>query len=79
MESQNSSTRQNSQEVNPAVTIPQEGFMRLQEVLRVFPISKATWYIGVKAGRFPAGVRLSENTTAYRVEDIRKLIESTGK
>lgn len=59
-------------------TLPETGFVRLPVVLAVFPVSKSTWWAGIKEGRFPAGVKLSEATTAWRVEDIRALIQSVG-
>ncbi len=58
--------------------LPETGFVRLPEVLKVFPVSKSTWWAGVKDGRFPQGVKLSEKITAWRVEDIRTLIEETN-
>ncbi|MBK6896404.1 MAG: AlpA family phage regulatory protein [Alphaproteobacteria bacterium] len=58
--------------------LPETGFVRLPEVLKVFPVSKSTWWAGVKDGRFPKGVKLSEKITAWRVEDIRELIKSHG-
>ncbi|HPR53298.1 MAG TPA: AlpA family phage regulatory protein [Deltaproteobacteria bacterium] len=58
--------------------LPDTGYIRLYQVLAVYPVSKSTWWAGIKKGRFPAGVKLSERTTAWRVEDIRKLIESPG-
>ena len=59
--------------------LPETGFVRLPEVLKVFPVSKSTWWGGVKDGRFPKGVKLSEKITAWRVEDIKELISSHGK
>jgi predicted DNA-binding transcriptional regulator AlpA len=50
--------------------------MRLPEVLYVFPVSRSTWWAGINAGRFPKGVKLGPRITAWKVEDIRKLIES---
>jgi len=55
--------------------IPEYGFVRLPQVLKIFPVSKATWWAGVKSGRFPKSVKLGANTTAWRVEDIRALVE----
>lgn len=52
------------------------GFMRLPEVLKVYPVSKSTWWAGVKNGRFPKSIKLSTKITAWRVEDIRALIAS---
>lgn len=58
--------------------IPQEGFLRLPQVLAIFPVSRSAWWAGIAAGRYPAGVKLSPRRTAWRVEDIRELIERTG-
>jgi len=56
--------------------IPETGFVRLPEVLKVFPVSKSTWWAGVKEDRFPQPVKLGPKITAWRVEDIRALIAS---
>lgn len=56
-------------------TLPQTGFIRLPMVLSVFPVSKSTWWAGVKSGRFPQGHRISARVTAWKVEDIRALLE----
>ena len=58
-----------------APRLPQEGFVRLPVILAVFPVGKSSWWAGVKAGRFPTPVKLGPRTTAWRVEDIRRLIE----
>jgi len=39
------------------------------------PISKSSWWAGVKAGRYPAPVKLGPRITAWRVEDILALME----
>ena len=56
--------------------LPETGFLRIAEVLKLFPVSRSTWWAGVKDGRFPKPVKLSENITAWRVEDIKALIQS---
>ena len=58
--------------------LPNMGYLRLPDVLRLFPVSKSTWWNGVKDGKFPQPVKLTERTTAWRVEDIRNLIETVG-
>lgn len=55
-------------------TLPQVGFVRLPQILKVFPVSASTWWAGVKSGRFPPAVKLTPNTTAWRAEDIHELI-----
>lgn len=56
-------------------SLPVTGFVRLPVVLSVFPVSKSTWWAGVKSGRFPQSHKLSERITAWKVEDIRALIQ----
>jgi len=56
-------------------TIPSIGFMRLPAVLAVYPVSKTTWWAGVKSGRYPQPVKLGPKTTAWRVNDIVRLID----
>lgn len=59
--------------------LPETGFVRLSQVLSLFPISKTAWYEGVKAGIYPPPIKLSERTAAYRVSDIRALLASYGE
>jgi predicted DNA-binding transcriptional regulator AlpA len=54
------------------------GFLRLEMVLKIYPVSRSTWWAGIKSGRFPAGVKLSKRTTAWRASDIHALISSLG-
>ena len=59
--------------------LPETGFVRLASILAPrgpIPVSKSTWWEGVKTGRFPKPVKLGPRITAWRVEDIRKLIEN---
>lgn len=58
--------------------LPETGFVRLSTILTVIPVSKSTWWDGVKTGRYPKSVKLSTRTTAWRVEDIHKLINDLG-
>jgi predicted DNA-binding transcriptional regulator AlpA len=53
--------------------------LRLPEVLSLVPISKSSWWAGVKCGRFPQSVKISPRCTAWKVEDIQALIDSIGK
>ena len=56
--------------------LPKTGFMRLPAVLAVIPVGKSTWWAKVKDGTYPQPVKLGIRTTAWRVEDIRGLIDS---
>jgi prophage regulatory protein len=56
---------------------PDTGFVRLGSILAPkgpIPLSKSTWWAGVKSGRFPKPVKLGPRITVWRVDDIRELI-----
>lgn len=57
------------------IILPETGFVRLSEILKLIPVSRSTWWAGVKDGRFPKPIKLSENITAWRNKDILALIE----
>lgn len=54
--------------------LPATGFLRVDGILQLIPISKSTWWNWVNDGRAPPPVRLSDNVTAWRTEDIHELI-----
>jgi prophage regulatory protein len=60
-------------------TLPDTGFVRLPQVLTVIPVSKSSWWEGVKAGKYPQPIKLGPNTTAWKVSDIRALIQQIGE
>ncbi len=55
--------------------LPETGYIRLPDVLRLIPVSRSTWWSGVKTGRYPKPVKLAARVTAWRVEDIRAFID----
>ena len=65
--------------------LPETGFIRLNQLIGdpntnppippIYPVSKSTWWEGVRTGRFPKPIKLGPRITAWRVEDIRALIE----
>jgi predicted DNA-binding transcriptional regulator AlpA len=55
-------------------SIPETGYVRLKQILPVFPVGKSTWWEGVKSGRYPQPVKLSPRCTAWKAEEIRRLI-----
>ena len=59
--------------------LPVTGFLRISQILAPagpIPISKSTWWAGVKDGRFPKPLKLGKRVTVWRAEDIRALIEN---
>jgi len=65
--------------------LPDTGYVRLRQIIgdpdadppipAIIPVSKTSWWAGIKSGRFPQPVKLGPRTTAWRVSDIRSLIE----
>ncbi len=59
-------------------------FLRLPQIIGcadrglppIIPVSRTTWFVGVKAGRFPQPVRLGPRVTAWRASEIYALIEA---
>lgn len=65
-------------------TLPLTGFISLSQIigqgrsdtLALIPVSRTTWWRGVKSGRYPQGVKISARRTAWRAEDIHNLLNS---
>ena len=56
--------------------LPSTGYIRLPNVLEIIPVSASTWWAGSISGRFPKPIKLTPRTTAWKVEEIRALIDS---
>ena len=66
--------------------LPAEGYVRLPQIIgnpkatppipAVIPVSKSSWWNGIKSGKYPQPVKLGQRTTAWRVSDIRALIQA---
>ncbi len=61
-----------------ASVLPEVSFLRLPDVLRVVPVSRATWYEGMTSGRFPKGIKLGPRVIVWRADDIRELAAKIG-
>ena len=58
--------------------LPNDALLREKQVLAPggpVPVSRSTWWAGVRSGRFPQPIRLGPRTTAWRVGDIRALLQ----
>ncbi|MEI6127535.1 MAG: AlpA family phage regulatory protein [Pseudomonadota bacterium] len=44
----------------------------------LIPVSKSSWWNGVKSGRYPKPVKLSLRTTCWRASDIYALIDQAS-
>ena len=65
--------------------LPESGFLRLHQIIGdrqkpgLIPISRSAWYAGVEQGRFPKPVKIGPRASAYRVADIRRLIDELSE
>jgi prophage regulatory protein len=63
-------------------SLPDTGFLRLCQIIgdrkrnipALIPVGPTTWWNGVKSGRYPQAHKIGARATAWKVEDIRKLI-----
>ena len=66
-------------------SLPQTGYLRLIQIIGdkkasppispIIPVCSSTCWSGVKKGVYPKPVKFSANITAWKVEDIRDLID----
>ena len=43
-------------------SLPETGYVRLSTILTVIPISRSSWWAGVKSGRYPPSYKLGRCT-----------------
>lgn len=64
---------------NDKPNLPATGFVRQSQLIpHIIPFSSTTLWRKVKAGDFPAPVKLSQRVTAWRAEDVRAWMEKFG-
>lgn len=63
-------------EKRPSLNIDRPGFLRLRDVLALFPVSRASWYAGIVKGIYPPSVALGPRSVGWRTSDIKALIEN---
>lgn len=59
-------------------TRPSYYFLKIQQVLQYIPVSKSSWYSGVKRGIYPKGYSLGGRLVAWRSCDIEDLLRKLG-
>ena len=58
------------------VDLDRPGYMRIEAVLQVYPVSRAAWYQGIKDGIYPKSVQLSRRSVGWSTSAIKALIEN---
>jgi prophage regulatory protein len=71
-------------EIRMNTILPSTGYLRLAQIIgnpksnppipAIIPISKSSWWLGVKQGKYPPGIKISPRITFWKAEDIIKLI-----
>ena len=60
--------------------LPPTGYIRKAQLIpAIIPVSSSTLWRWVKNGQFVPPVKLSENVTAWRVEDVRQWLDTKGQ
>jgi predicted DNA-binding transcriptional regulator AlpA len=65
--------------------IQSEGFLRLKHIVgcpeqnieAIIPVSKSSWWAGIKTGRYPKGIKLGKRTTVWKKSDILNLVTAS--
>lgn len=47
--------------------------IRLKQVLEILPLSKSTWWDGIKKGIYPKPIKLSPRVSCWRLDEITEL------
>ncbi len=74
----------NIQQTNTASVFPLDGFVRVNQIIGdtkqgiapFFPVSRSQWFLGIKQGIYPKGIKVSERVTVWRAQDIRNFVEA---
>lgn len=67
------------------VDISPIGFLRVSQILGnkkkglnpLIPISRSSWYEGVRTGRYPKPIKLGPRTSVWRASEILALLEGS--
>ncbi len=55
-------------------------FLRTKQIIpAILPISRSAWFLGIREGRYPRGIKLSPRTTVWDSEVIQALCDEVKK
>ena len=61
------------------IELPQEGFIRLPQLLRILGVKKSKVWQMVKDKQFPAPKKLGKKTSVWDVREVRETIERISR
>ena len=53
--------------------------LKLNDVLQLIPVSRSSWYLGIKDGYYPTPINVGVRAVAWVKDDILKLIDDLKK
>ncbi len=53
--------------------LPDDAIIRIDDVLRIFPVCKATWWNGVRENKYPQPIHLGLRARGWRLGDVLEL------
>lgn len=59
--------------------LPETGLLRLKQILRFVPVSRSSWWAGVKTHVYPQPMKLSKRVTVWKAQDIKALCSGEGR
>lgn len=68
-------------------TAPPTRYLRLRHIIgneklgipALLPISRSSWFAGVRDGRYPPPIKIGLRTAVWRADDIEHMLESLGQ
>ena len=81
MVNQNQIKKRQTLEISSA--LPDQGYIRIWQIVGdkrrgippIIPVCRTTFLNGCKSGKYPKPVKLGERTTAWRVSDIKAMLD----
>ena len=70
----NDAVQERTVSMQSKATLPETGFVRLPNIIAPngpIPVSKSTWWNGIRSGRFPRPVKLGPRTEGYPIREQR--------
>ena len=51
-------------------------YLRVKQIAQLLSIGKSTWWLWVKEGKAPAGIKFGNRVTVWKASDIQAFIDS---
>lgn len=58
--------------------LPENALLKLPQVLALYPVSKSSWYAGIKSGIYPRGKKIGVRSIAWKSSDVQALLDQAA-